>query len=1670
MAELDELEDDLPAEDNSGEGSVTDDNSAAGSDFPETLGPDAFAQQAGPSQNSQSDFPDTISPEAFDASPNTASRSGAMARGLVEGAAPGVGGLAAGIATGSGIGSLLAPGPGTAVGGIVGGLAVGMGAGWLIQQGQDWVLDKLGLRDSGPLSREQQSTDEAQFPYSKFAAEMAPSAGLLRAGGTLAQRGLAAGIGAAAGAGADYLQTGHVDPVKAAMSAAFGAALPNARFGGGHSGTDTGEPPRPRAPGGGLDGEVLPPDQQALGYDNTGKYAHDIEFATQQRDEYNTGDPFWNYWNEYIIDLQNRADGKGGLDVDASMGPASDDHPFTYQDADRANDVTTTAAGVATENHPAPNIEGAGNPVGAPMQARTAQRPSGLLRDYRKEAPATRGEVVTQESTPLSQASIHEDVAAALAGEQPEVGTNVTPRLDEGAFSQAMQHGVQQGGEPPPIQSGLPTRRPQLPALNEEHALDVARAQREGTQRAVEGGRRGQDGEAFQPEGDAQGAPRPRAPVTEAVTPQEQRVLDTARKALTDAKMNTALERLNALPPKQAAVAATKLLTAMQSKTGEATAPGSEGEVRLPGKRPELASGATARSKADAARKQGVLNAYEKATAKFGKGAEGEAQGALLDRLKNLVSHADELTGSTTYRPNVKPPSWQLVQAARKVLSKPTPSSIKAFRSTEATLAGEGKTVAEQSDDARLTQETNRIESDIEKRPQLSDAGTEAATRQPDNEGRPEHEHFTNEDGAESAVYTRQHNQLTGWLSNLSDEGHAFLMKEHPDLVINVKTTQDPHELMNNLMDDLADHQRKTMPAAFEAVPSENSPVTKRSPVKSRADLASTEPGAPAGPGRSLKGTPEFGKLAEQYGGPAPKKTYSLEHEEAQRAPIDGSDRSLFDSMRDFLSDENGAVPLDRAARWVKDKITGYFTPRADPAAMDYGSQIGMRGVKLRTDISRAKAEVLANARASENTRGAAKLTPAEKGRVYRAAERNDTGNLPAPLKEYWDTYWKPMLDKVESTYDELREITLRNSFPGWDTMPERASNTGDGFMRWMPRRTLTEPTDDSFEPITNKSSLSNWAASAQERDWFTLHNNDTGDRKVFRVNADGNMVFYKDHSAGSAKTPPGSFDPRAIGATLKVGNQRMVVDHATIDEIMRHGNGEDGKPLKYSDNPGYVISDAYVGLKGALYRAKLLDAILHDKAFANLSTTKKAIADERFGKGNYSETILPQLKGRYFPDPVAWAFDDLVKTGFKDPEGTLGWVADKTTQVAQATLKPFYFLGPEVHVFNELDKYITLHGLNHANVPREVKAFGRAIKSVRMQDDVQREIMDAGGNPMFLHALTSRIMPQIAKIVGEDLARQQWKYDPLMKMFGVNARELSTELYRGSNKLMWWQSDVLYTASYLQFRDQGLSPQEAVRKTEHIIDSYVLPMTVGKSLGLEGTGAGRALQKFLADPRTSLFGRFHYGLYSSAAQMVKNLVGVNGMKGMANGAAQAALMLGMYMVVYPALSHLYGKMTGNKDSEFERRGVTRLAGTAADVVTGKKHDQDLLRNVWTPSTLVQMGMEQMTNRDWTGKEIADQPYGSVKGAVRNTGRRAERAAQSLVSPYGTVSRAAETPGATPGWVGQKFIESNFGLKTPTPGAQKYEAQRERQEKSLMRQHERKPGGLIERGANWLTR
>ena len=192
---------------------------------PPAFDPDAYL--ASPKAGAQTPF----DPDAYLSSQPDSSAGGTFVRSAAQGAIPSAAGFAAAIpaaAAGAAAGTAVFPGVGTLVGGIAAGGAAALGAGYLASKGQDWVLDKLGLRDHLGLDPAQRQADAEQHPIAEFAGEgldaligMRPTAGLAlkaRAGGAAIMGGLEAGQ--------EYANNGSVDPTKVAASAGLGALLP----------------------------------------------------------------------------------------------------------------------------------------------------------------------------------------------------------------------------------------------------------------------------------------------------------------------------------------------------------------------------------------------------------------------------------------------------------------------------------------------------------------------------------------------------------------------------------------------------------------------------------------------------------------------------------------------------------------------------------------------------------------------------------------------------------------------------------------------------------------------------------------------------------------------------------------------------------------------------------------------------------------------------------------------------------------------------------------------------------------------------------------------------------------------------------------------------------------------------------------------------------------------------------------------------------------------------------------------------------------------------------------------------------------------------------------------------------------------------------------------------
>lgn len=336
---------------------------------------------------------------------------GSATRAFVKGAAPAIagagGGGAGAIVGGAELGATIGEGPGALVGGLAGAAAGGyLGAG-----AEDWILDKLGLREgTGFFSREQEQADTAKHPYAQFGGDLLSNLLAFGTGGpgekiSKLQRGLGAVIMGGQEAAQELYNEGKIDPAKVLASAGVGAFAPVMR---GYI-----EKPSSRV------GQSV---ADYLGA-KTGRV------ATPRTAE--AGQP-------------------GRPDLNADEDDLSQYATSDKQDIKVANDITTAAPGVAEENNKVPNVPNIGMGDNAPMLKTEASGPNTPERDLRKDAtPASKAGIETQPSSPgVTKEAIPQDVAAALGGgneQAPAVapdaavrpsGPDVAPPPETGAAPQ----------------------------------------------------------------------------------------------------------------------------------------------------------------------------------------------------------------------------------------------------------------------------------------------------------------------------------------------------------------------------------------------------------------------------------------------------------------------------------------------------------------------------------------------------------------------------------------------------------------------------------------------------------------------------------------------------------------------------------------------------------------------------------------------------------------------------------------------------------------------------------------------------------------------------------------------------------------------------------------------------------------------------------------------------------------------------------------------------------------------------------------------------------------------------------------------------------------------------------------------------------------------------------
>ena len=684
-------------------------------------------------------------------------------------------------------------------------------------------------------------------------------------------------------------------------------------------------------------------------------------------------------------------------------------------------------------------------------------------------------------------------------------------------------------------------------------------------------------------------------------------------------------------------------------------------------------------------------------------------------------------------------------------------------------------------------------------------------------------------------------------------------------------------------------------------------------------------------------------------------------------------------------------------------------------------------------------------------------LTPEERKQISDAHQTDTVDQLPDKLQEVYNKTIAPLLE----THQELtqRAKALDNELH----MGLDIGNLHEGVENnFLPRMRVEDPGAEPgghVDPVEGRT-LSSWQPALAKRD-FDVLTDQNGQRVVFQrgaKNEDGDQQFKVYQNGKSSPLDAPKNWGGNVGDEVTVGGKKYTVDHAGTDEITAATNGK----VKYENDAMLATANATNQLHSAVQNMELIKRI-KDNRNENNSTVDKAAAKANDWIPTKLDALAKDPQGRtiYYPKDIAWRLDDFKG---KDP-GVWG-------KLGQELASAFMVPGSLIHVGNVGTQWAISRGFDwlprNGNWQRLGRTGAQAIQEMANPGKIYKEMVDAGGSPMYTAKLTQDLIPDMKAALGTDIAQNPSKWDPIAKTWGITTPDLVHAVEKWTSKNMWKLAQVMEVQRYLELKEQGVGPKNAVLELQKLIPSYQMGPTIGPSNDI-----GRAIQQVLKNPAVSLFAPYHYNLFKAFGNITKDLRGSPADRNKAIGQLMMAGMLSY--VVWPGLSKMLQAATGNDDAEVNQRGMLAITDAAQKALTGQKDYVNLIRNVFSPSVPLSAIMQLVGNRDYAGRQIVQQADLSSPGnAVRAAGQLGNFAAGEAFSPINTIGTAVNNQDwSNPVLAGLntagRFAGSMVGAHIPSEAEQKYLENQDKNNQKDYNTRLKHPRGLIEAGVNALT-
>lgn len=576
--------------------------------------------------------------------------------------------------------------------------------------------------------------------------------------------------------------------------------------------------------------------------------------------------------------------------------------------------------------------------------------------------------------------------------------------------------------------------------------------------------------------------------------------------------------------------------------------------------------------------------------------------------------------------------------------------------------------------------------------------------------------------------------------------------------------------------------------------------------------------------------------------------------------------------------------------------------------------------------------------------------------------------------------------------------------------------------------------------------------SSMKDRVFFAIQS-ETGERKVVARDEDGHLRIIE---KGQPATPV------KVNTKLKVGDAFYHDGQAWTFEQARTPEIEAQTDISYYKNALSNTIDNVLKLRQVergIFELERLKASPEWQQYAFEGW------DNPKAPRDYIEPKMPLFRGWKVQPKLAYAIDDFYG---RANSGNLEQFLTKINRLAIGSM----FWTPVAHLMNVAFHHTIARGWDWVK-PSGVKSLmldgAEAMREVMTLGPKYQEMLREGSGMLYGAVRNQEFYSMMMKRLGDEVARNPAKWDPIARLLGVGPSDLARMYYGTVQRGLWAGSDMFMMQRVLELQRKNMSMRDAIKDAERHIPNYRIPSEVLKS---------RMVSEFIQNPAFTEFSRYHYDFLESWANIAKDMFGppqknALGESRRVEAIGQVMALAAIMGIVNPGLNWV-AQQTFGPNAKFMPRGPATLLQPAVDwLFTNqwiKDHAPQPLLNLYNgdSSYLLTLGnllmfapvakgvMESVANLDFfTGRHVrepADERAGRVP---RVAGQELEHAAQTLVQPYQLISRLIHGDKSVP----KGIAEQALGVSEPNREGKAKVFQR--QEKEAARRSVR-PQGLIE--------